>query len=398
MNTIVAGSRFILDDNASGSDFPSFFDTFDVSELVRDSALNIDSNIVLHRDLFHSEESIFYMLYGKHPSNFDIKIIKTELKSVIESLTGAGFKLLSCSSDARHKLTENIYFNNTDTKTLIRIYISSERDYAADTQKTFTLSLFFDIESLEAVGFAQTMKKQYTYSVVNNHNVYLFQKDEYGEMCLQPYDIKGFDIDIDKNYNDDFVGVHDKIISWAKDFELPNNRITLLHGEPGSGKTNYIKYLMNQLPSVRKIYIPPFYIEAIGDPAFLGFIKNYSNSILLIEDAEKILVSREDQADNSAMSIILNLSDGIMGAVLNFKIIATFNTEESRIDAALKRRGRMFIKHHFGKLSKDKTKALYNKIYNEDPPESQMTLADIYNSESNGDIKPVTRTMGFVHA
>lgn len=393
-------ARTARNNNSTNNEFPSFFDTFDLTTLKKNSRLNVSENIILHRDLLHSEDNLFYMMFKKHPSNFDIKIAKTELSNVIDELTLAGFSVLSCSSDARHKLVENIYFANHTTQTLIRVFITSERDFETDTHnhKTFTLSLFFDIEQMKAIEFARALKDKYTYQTDNDQNVYLFQKDEYGEMCLQPYNVKGFDLDINENYNDDFNPIHEKIVNWATDFDLPNNRIVLLHGEPGSGKTNYIKYLMNQLPTVRKIYIPPFYIEAIGDPAFLGFIKNYSNSILLIEDAEKILVSREDQADNSAMSIILNLSDGIMGAVLNFKIIATFNTEEKRIDAALKRRGRMFLKHHFGKLSKEKTKALYNKIYNEDPPESQMTLADIYNSESNGDIKPVTRTMGFVHA
>lgn len=379
-------------------DFKSFFDSFKLESFDRCADIETDKNILLHRDLFHSEENIYYILYKKHASTFDIKIKKDKLSEFIEYIRELGLTMLSCSSDARHKLTENIYFVNREKHLLIRIYITSEREYEADAEKLFTVSVFFDIADLDTFNSIKTLKTKFAHVTENNHNVYMLQKDAYGELSLQPYNVKGFNLDIKENYDDSFVDIHEKILNWATDFDLPNNRITLLHGEPGAGKTNYIKYIMNELPSVRKIYIPPFYITALSDPSFMGFIKDYSNSLLIVEDAENILVSREQESDNSAMSIILNLSDGIMGNILNFKIIATFNTEEKNIDAALKRRGRMFIKHHFGKLSKEKTKQLYKKLYNVDPPEEQMVLADIYNSEDNGNTKPKEkRVMGFGH-
>lgn len=148
-----------------------------------------------------------------------------------------------------------------------------------------------------------------------------------------------------------------------KDFDLPNNRITLLHGDPGAGKTNYIKHIMNELPTVRKIYIPPFYVSALSDPSFLGFIRDYSNSLLIIEDAENILVSREQDTENSAMVLFLICQMVLWDRFLISRLLPPLTPPESNIDSALKRRGRMFIKHHFGKLSKEKTKALYQKLY-----------------------------------
>jgi len=390
----IAGSPDVSGDG----DFKSFFDSFDLKLFDRCSDIKTEENILLHRDLFHCEENIYYILYKKHPSTFDIKIKKEYLKKLVESIRQQGLTMLSCSSDVRHKLTENIYFVNREKNLLIRIYITSEREYEADAEKLFTVSVFFDIADTPTYEIVKKLKDDFAHIPDNNHNIYMLQKDAYGEMSLQPHSIKGFELDIKENYDDSFEEVHNKILEWAKDFDLPNNRITLLHGDPGAGKTNYIKHIMNELPSVRKIYIPPFYVSALSDPAFLGFIRDYSNSLLIIEDAENILVSREQDSENSAMSIILNLSDGIMGSVLNFKIIATFNTEEKNIDSALKRRGRMFIKHHFGKLSEAKTKALYQKLYGKNPPETQMVLADIYNSEDNGNNgKKEKRVMGFIH-
>ena len=352
--------------------------------------------LIVHRDLFYSSESIYFMLFKQVPSTVSFKVSKKNLDKVLEFILLQNYEIFTCTSDSRYNSNENITFVNLANTVTIQLSVSTERSYDADDNKTFTINVYYNINN----GYKSNVvefRNLFEVKKDTNHNIHLFEKNEYGEMVLRPYTITGFELDIDENYDDKFKGVHEKIIDWAQDFTLQNNRITLLHGEPGSGKTNYIKYLLNQLPSVRKIYIPPCYVEALSDPAFLGFIKQYSNSLLLIEDAEKVLISREQDETNSAMSIILNLSDGIMGSVLNFKMIATFNTSEDKIDSALKRRGRMFIKHFFEKLSKEKTKALYQKLYGIDPPEERMVLASIYNPEDNGEIVKQARKMGFSH-
>jgi SpoVK/Ycf46/Vps4 family AAA+-type ATPase len=136
-------------------------------------------------------------------------------------------------------------------------------------------------------------------------------------MVLTPHPIKNYDLDLSENYNDDFIPVHNKIKTWAEDFKARNNKLVLLHGVPGSGKTNYIKYILNSITSSKKIYIPPYLVNSMADPAFFPIIKREKESIIIIEDAEKILINREDSADNSIISILLNLCDGIMADVLN---------------------------------------------------------------------------------
>jgi len=374
----------------------SFLNSEIINKFSRFEEYKFPQELLIHRDLFYSAESIYFMIFKKVASTVCFKVSKKNLDKVLEYILEQNYGIFTCTSDSRYNSNENITFVNLANEATIQLSVSTERSYDADDNKTFTVNVYYNINN----GYKDNIVEfRNTFEVKKdtNHNIHLFEKNEYGEMVLRPYTITGFDLDIDENYDDKFKGVHENIIDWAQDFSLQNNRIALLHGEPGSGKTNYIKYLLNQLPSVRKIYIPPCYVEALSDPAFLGFIKQYSNSLLLIEDAEKVLISREQDETNSAMSIILNLSDGIMGSVLNFKIIATFNTSEDKIDAALKRRGRMFIKHFFEKLSKEKTKALYQKLYGIDPPEERMVLADIYNAEDNGNIVKPVRKVGFQH-
>ena len=374
----------------------SFLDSPVLNKFEAAKGVTYPEKLIINRDLVYSPESVYFMLLKNIPSTMTFKVGKKNLDEVLNRLAQGGFNLFTCLSDSRYNSNETLTFIRLVDETIIQLTVSTERSYDADDNKTFAVTIYYNVNGDNRIGLVK-FRKDFELQKDQNHNIYLFQKNEYNEMMLQPYTITGFDLDIEENYDDKFKDVHEKIVTWAQDFSLQNNRIALLHGEPGSGKTNYIKYLLNQLPSVRKIYIPPCYVEALSDPAFLGFIKQYSNSLLLIEDAEKVLISREQDETNSAMSIILNLSDGIMGSVLNFKMIATFNTSEDKIDSALKRRGRMFIKHFFEKLSKEKTKALYQKLYGIDPPEERMVLASIYNPEDNGEIVKQTRKMGFSH-
>jgi ATP-dependent 26S proteasome regulatory subunit len=92
------------------------------------------------------------------------------------------------------------------------------------------------------------------------------------------------------------------------------------------------------------------------------------------------------------MSILLNLTDGIIGDVLNIKLICTFNTSLSNIDKALLRKGRLSLKYEFKKLAKEKCRKLLNDYtINED-----MTLADLYNKDDENDYsKTNSHKIGF---
>ena len=105
------------------------------------------------------------------------------------------------------------------------------------------------------------------------------------------------------------------------------------------------------------------------------------NSILVIEDAEELLVSRE-QESNSAISMLLNLTDGLLGASLGIQVICTFNTHLTKIDKALLRKGRLKSLYKFEPLSIPKSKALLTKIGKGNMNVlAPMTIAEIYNME-----------------
>ena len=205
---------------------------------------------------------------------------------------------------------------------------------------------------------------------------------------LSPIKINCPEIDFEINYNEDFKEIHNTIIERLS---IENSKgLVLLHGLAGTGKTTYIRYLINVLKK-KVIYIPPNLANSISDPGLIDFFLKNSNSILVIEDAENILMKR---VNNSAQAVsnILNLSDGLLSDCANIQILATFNTDVLNIDEALLRKGRLIAKYEFTKLEESRTLKLGKKLGIK--IEGENTLSDIYNTTDKSFTKKVNK-IGF---
>lgn len=197
---------------------------------------------------------------------------------------------------------------------------------------------------------------------------------------INHFKIKPFEVDLELHYNDDLPEI-DRLLK-KKLFEQRENGLILLHGAPGTGKTSYIRHLVNQ----RKrdmVYLPPDMASVLASPMFIPFLARQGESILIIEDAESILMKRNQHSHN-AISNLLNLSDGLLADCLNLGVICTFNTELKAIDPALLRKGRLMAKYEFKKLRQPKARQLINHLGHEYTATTDMSLAEIYNlSEKN---------------
>lgn len=185
-------------------------------------------------------------------------------------------------------------------------------------------------------------------------------------------------MDLELNYGKDLVEKNDKLLNHLK---TSKSGLALFSGPPGTGKSTYIKYISTKL-NKKIIYLPSSAIEVIASPEFLSFIISQKNSILLLEDAEKVLMNREHNA-NQGVSNILNISDGLLGDCLKIFIIATFNTSRDLIDPALLRKGRLFLEHEFDKLAPEQCNLIYKKMNIDKTASCPMTLAEIYNQDEN---------------
>jgi SpoVK/Ycf46/Vps4 family AAA+-type ATPase len=190
----------------------------------------------------------------------------------------------------------------------------------------------------------------------------------------------------DLYYGKDFP--HKKIMDFFKE---ESDNLMILHGIPGSGKSNYIKNLITQSKE-DVIYVPPSMIGVISDPSFVSFMLENKNNILIIEDAEQILSNERNSATNN----LLGLTDGFLKDSLKLKIITTLNADISTIDKALLRKGRLHLSHNFEKLSADEANELAKFCDIDHEFDEDIALCDIFNFDKfNSPLKDNERSMGF---
>lgn len=212
---------------------------------------------------------------------------------------------------------------------------------------------------------------------------------------IQPKRVKieKMKIDYEKYYNDDLLSVHEVLVEKLN--EKNQKGVVLLHGEPGTGKTTYIKSL---IPLIKKdvLFIPSKMAIDLTSPDFINLLLDNRNSILIIEDAEEILLKRTG-VNSSAVSALLNLADGLISDILNIQIICTFNTELRNIDSAILRKGRMIARYQFGKLNKQKSQNLLDALGSKNIATGDMSHAEIFNEMNNDFSEGFEKVLGFIN-
>lgn len=208
---------------------------------------------------------------------------------------------------------------------------------------------------------------------------------------LKSMEIKRTKLDLDLYYEDDFKPVEETIRTRLN--KKKDKGIVLLHGLPGTGKTTYLRYLICKIKK-RVLFLSPNVAGNLMDPTFIELLINNPDTVLIIEDAENIVMDRRNSNDSS-VSNLLNISDGLMADFLNVQIICTFNSSLTMVDSALMRKGRLIAKYEFGKLSVNKAQRLSNHLGFTTIINKPMTVAEISNQhEKDFDTKQV-QVLGF---
>lgn len=218
--------------------------------------------------------------------------------------------------------------------------------------------------------FTQFLEKY----MANETKISVLVTDHSG-FALKKHKIKPYSLDIQQMYNDDFLPVHEHILD-----QLTNSRkgIVLLHGLAGTGKTNYIKWLTNQIPDKDFIFVPTTMIHRLTDPSFITILMENKNAILVLEDCENYIAERSaDNPHTDVVASILNIADGMLSDIVECQMICTFNAPIDNIDTALLRKGRLIAEYRFKELATQKANAYLEAIGSEARTDKPLTLAEI---------------------
>lgn len=192
---------------------------------------------------------------------------------------------------------------------------------------------------------------------------------------LKAMEIKRTKLDLDLFYEDDFKETDETI---RKRLSQKNDKgIVLLHGLPGTGKTTYLRYLVGKIKK-RVLFLSPSVAGNLMNPDFIELLIDNPNTVLIIEDAENIIMDRKHNS-GSAVSNLLNISDGLLADFLNVQLICMFNSSLTMVDSALMRKGRLIAKYEFGKLGISKAQRLSEHFGFDSMINQPMTIAEIAN-------------------
>lgn len=253
-------------------------------------------------------------------------------KKFIKSLSQDGFKIFQTSRTYGSII--DYEYNN---------YVSFSLN-----ENTISFDMVGDFSFIE--NFSQDIKNHFT-EIGNKMRWYYNDKGA----CMDiPLDISK--APVDEMYP--FLENKGQTLKEYYDSYLHSNAsIILLIGPPGTGKTTFIKGLLEYSKSSAVL---SYNISLLNDDElFVDFIGS-RDKFLIMEDCDSFIQSRKD--GNTMMHRFLNVSDGLV-SISGKKIIFTTNLESTQdIDPALIRPGRCFDVLEFDYLNYTQAEKLAKKF------------------------------------
>lgn len=179
---------------------------------------------------------------------------------------------------------------------------------------------------------------------------------------------------------------------YYSDFLESSASILLLIGPPGTGKTTFIRGLLQHADTSAMVTYDAGILAK--DYIFAQFIEGDKN-IMVIEDADNFLGARSD--GNDMMHKFLNVGDGLVTTKGKKLIFSTNLPSIKDVDSALIRPGRCFDILHFGQLNEAQAQKLADKleVKLEIKDDGKYSVADIFHKQVEAPKAP-KRKLGFV--
>jgi len=211
------------------------------------------------------------------------------------------------------------------------------------------------------------------------------------------------------NYAPEVLMDYDRIVADLRS-RTPGGRVAIFDGEPGTGKTYLVRGLLDEVKEGVFIIVPSNLVANLTQPGMIPALIKVKREksdtvpmIFIIEDADECLAPRA--ADNMAsITNILNFGDGLLGALLDIRIIATTNAQRHELDPAILRPGRLTALIDVERLNSDQAREIYRRLTGLVPPApgyftTSMTLAEVYSLAKNNGWKPppFRHQLGFGH-
>jgi len=188
---------------------------------------------------------------------------------------------------------------------------------------------------------------------------------------------------VDDNYDGKVVNDYQHVIKCLGS-KKPCGRIALLNGPPGTGKSYMIRAIIKEVNATHVI-VPGGLVSQLASPMFLSTLQSCHQkgrpTCLIIEDADQIVQDRRHQGNLSVLTDILNLGDGLLGHMLDVRIVASTNAKKIELDEAITRPGRLCRHVIIQTVEAPQAAAIYKRLTEKELPASRKKnwrLAEVY--------------------
>lgn len=246
--------------------------------------------------------------------------------------------------------------------------------------------------SIEFFGSYENVEKAYTalypYKTMTDAALYWYYREG--------ANLKDMRLEVPKPkpiYDEFYPWIKPGVDQFIENFMKSESNCLILLGDPGTGKTSFIRYLAHK----ESLKIMTTFDEDImmSDEFFIQFVTSHSIDTMILEDADLLLLPRESH-ENRIMSKLLNMTDGLI-KLPNKKLIFTANLRNvNQIDPALIRPGRCFDILNFRGFTRQEAINAMEAAGIDGDARNDMTLADIFNPIEADNVTRIPTKVGFM--
>ena len=371
-----------------------------------DHALNNDLCVYKHNLNGKPREgfALFYKALEELATKAGLRSFVQENMIITEANVGNGAKVFisddSCLyiSISRPSASDDDWIPKSMRKRRDAVSVNLDASYTL-----YIEVLSFNKEFSEAVA---SLRTQLSTSKVEASHVYLAVSRN-GQTYFDSVGLGGQAL-IEENYD---AGVREKFNAVVADMmdETPAGRLTIIDGPPGTGKSYLIRALIHECKHCMFVFIPSEMVASMAGPVLGATLLDYKEEgrpiVLIIEDEDECLTKR-DRGNMGAISTLLNISAGLLGDLIDIRVVCTTNTEFAELDDAAKRDCRLLEHIEIGEITGEQAQEAYKKVTEgavspEIHKDEKYTLAKVYALAKKGKIhdkkehKTVKRKVGF---
>ena len=190
----------------------------------------------------------------------------------------------------------------------------------------------------------------------------------------------------------------------ARDEQSITGRIILLHGEPGTGKSYFIRLLLR---SWKKWCEGHYLVDAeqfFGVASYMTHVvfrdsgKQDGYRMIICEDADEFVSADGKTAIGQSVSRLFNLADGLVGQGTNSLVLLTTNEPIEKFHPALLRAGRSLANIQFDPLTAEESNNWLIAKGLDPDADRPTTLATLYEKLGKGRVatsKRPQKALGF---